>query len=393
MKQCTKILLRRVVTFCFKSRSEPPLSLFTTHYHHLALLSFPSVRGSYSARVPKSSLASVHREFVHHILEDEVDGQEEGQDDKREDGQQREESGVVEESEQTHEDDTWCAHDKHTTWAAHVRVNQWENTTCEVWVFALPVGCSRLLSAVKDLTAKNWKIKFLNVDTSEVVWRNGTTGLHVLSCCALHTWAHLWTFLLIITSSTRNRSTATKMCWMKKTMDAIAGIARKESARVALLRTLGEDGTQRFVEVRTISHRSNFSRFIEWDPPILFCIESTHLPSFDRWNPSARPCPSGCRLLQFDQCWFEIHEIWNLFGSDRESLQILSWCISFSNYGQCGVVFVLQSSHIDGHEVAPSWWHNFELREGPRYIGWRLGWLLKKAFFALRFRICLAQHK
>ena len=27
---------------------------------------------------------------------------------------------------------------------------------------------------------------------------------------------------------------------------------------------------QRFVEVRTISHRSNFSRFIERDPPILF---------------------------------------------------------------------------------------------------------------------------
>ena len=52
--------------------------------------------GSYSARVPRSSLAGVHSEFVHHILEDEVDGQEEGQDDKREDGEQREESGVVE---------------------------------------------------------------------------------------------------------------------------------------------------------------------------------------------------------------------------------------------------------------------------------------------------------
>ena len=60
------------------------------------------VRGSYSARVPRSSLARVHREFVHHIVEDEVDGQEEGQDDKREDGQQREESGVVEESQNKH---------------------------------------------------------------------------------------------------------------------------------------------------------------------------------------------------------------------------------------------------------------------------------------------------
>ena len=44
-----------------------------------------------------SSLAEVHREFVHHILEDEVDGQKEGQGDKREDGEKGEESGVVEE--------------------------------------------------------------------------------------------------------------------------------------------------------------------------------------------------------------------------------------------------------------------------------------------------------
>ena len=34
-------------------------------------------------------------------MEDEVDGQEEGQDDKREDGQQREDSGVVEKSQNT----------------------------------------------------------------------------------------------------------------------------------------------------------------------------------------------------------------------------------------------------------------------------------------------------
>ena len=60
------------------------------------------MRGSYSARVPRSSFAGVQREFVHHIVEDEVDGQEERQDDKREDGQQREESGEVEESQNNH---------------------------------------------------------------------------------------------------------------------------------------------------------------------------------------------------------------------------------------------------------------------------------------------------
>ena len=60
------------------------------------------MRGSHSARVPRFSLASVHKEFVHHIVEDEVDGHEKRQDDKREDGQRREESGVVEESQNKH---------------------------------------------------------------------------------------------------------------------------------------------------------------------------------------------------------------------------------------------------------------------------------------------------
>ena len=53
--------------------------------------------------MPRSSLAEVHREFFHHILEDEVDGQKEGQGDKREDGEEREESGVVEEIRRTHQ--------------------------------------------------------------------------------------------------------------------------------------------------------------------------------------------------------------------------------------------------------------------------------------------------
>ena len=59
------------------------------------------MRGSYSARVPRSSLAEVHREFVHHIVEEEVDGQEEKQDDRREHRQQGEENGEIEEN-QTH---------------------------------------------------------------------------------------------------------------------------------------------------------------------------------------------------------------------------------------------------------------------------------------------------
>ena len=43
-------------------------------------------------------------------------------------------------------------------------------------------------------------------------------------------------------SSTRNRSTATMMYWMKKTTNAISDTGRKESVQVALLQTHGEDG-------------------------------------------------------------------------------------------------------------------------------------------------------
>ena len=56
--------------------------------------------GSFSARVPRSS-AEVRRVFVHHILEDEVDGKKEEQSDQREDGEEREVNGVVEERERS----------------------------------------------------------------------------------------------------------------------------------------------------------------------------------------------------------------------------------------------------------------------------------------------------
>ena len=156
----------------------------------------------------------------------------------------------------------------------------------------------------------------------------------------LFTWAQLRTFLLIVIRSTRNRSTATKMCWMKKTTNAISGIASKESVRVALLQTLGEDGAIRST-LRWSQNDLSSVQFFQffWERSTnSFCIESTHLPSFDRWDLSARPCPSGCRLLQFDQCWFEIHEIRDLLGSYRESLQILSWCISCLDCGRCSVL-------------------------------------------------------
>ena len=52
--------------------------------------------GSFSARVPRSS-AEVRRVFVHHNLEDEVDGQKEQQGDQRDDEEGEEVNGGVEE--------------------------------------------------------------------------------------------------------------------------------------------------------------------------------------------------------------------------------------------------------------------------------------------------------
>ena len=55
---------------------------------------FRLLGGSFSAKVPRSS-AEVRRVFVHHILEDEVDGQKEEQGDQREDDEEEEVNGDV----------------------------------------------------------------------------------------------------------------------------------------------------------------------------------------------------------------------------------------------------------------------------------------------------------
>ena len=60
--------------------------------------------GSFSVRVPRFS-AELHREFVHHILEDEVIGQKEEQGDQR-DGDQEEVNGDVESIRETHNEMT-----------------------------------------------------------------------------------------------------------------------------------------------------------------------------------------------------------------------------------------------------------------------------------------------
>ena len=173
-------------------------------------------------------------------MEDEVDGQEEGQGDKREDGQQREESGAVEENQNEHMS-AWrglMTRDVRTTnTRLEPRMCVWisekmRRVRCGVHTPQTTVSCKR---SNCNKPKNSWKSTRLRLceETAQRV-----SPFYLLLC----TWAQLRTFLLIVMSSTRNRSTATKMCWMKKTTDAISGIASKESVRVALLQTHGEDG-------------------------------------------------------------------------------------------------------------------------------------------------------
>ena len=112
--------------------------------------------------------------------------------------------------------------------------------TCDVGgvLFTHPVGCRRLLSAVNDLTTTK---KILQHVTSEQLSEEATQRVAPFYDAALSRAQRCLT-LMNFMSSTRNRSTATMMCWMKKTTDAISDPARKESVQVALLQTHGEDG-------------------------------------------------------------------------------------------------------------------------------------------------------
>ena len=133
-------------------------------------------------------------------------------------------------------------------------------------------------------------------------------------------------------SSTRNRSTSTMMCWMKKTTNAISDTARKGS----VLQTHSEDGAI-LLMLRWSLIGASSVHFCQmcWERSTnSSCISYIRQTTCERWNISALPRPSWWILLQFDQFWVASHEIWNLSGSDREFLQNSFWCISFTSYGQ-----------------------------------------------------------
>ena len=210
-------------------------------------------------------------------------------------------------------------------------------------------------------------------------------------------------------SSTRNCSIATK-CWRTNSMmDAIAGTSSRAAVCVVLLQILGEDGLM-WSTLRWSQNDFSSVRFFQiyWERSTYFCIESTHLPSFDRWNLSASPCPSGCRLLQFDQCWVEIHEIQDLFGSDREFLRNFFLMHLFLKLWATKCCFSLPMTMAMRSPLLNDIVRNWEKIQCPSeetsaglFFSHEMpasavdGALIpvKKAFFALRFRVCLAQLK
>ena len=205
---------------------------------------------------------------------------------------------------------------------------------CDVWgvLFTLTVGCSRLLSAVNDLTTTK---KILQSVTSEQLCEEVAQRVAPFYMLLFHELRCAWLWWILM-SSTSDRSTATVICWMKKTTDAISDIAKKESVQIALLQTHGEDGAI-WLMFRWSLHGVSSVHWVQmcWERSTYsFCIWSSRLATCDSWSLSARPCPSGCILLQFDQFWVANHEMLNLSGRGREFVQNSFRCISFSNYGQ-----------------------------------------------------------
>ena len=106
-------------------------------------------------------------------------------------------------------------------------------------LFTHPVGCSRWLSTVNDLTttnSKNVKLSTLSFLVSEHR-KQVSLFFEAAHCMSSEVIDNLY-----FMSSTSVRSTATMRYWMKKTTNATFEIDKKELVQVALLQIHGGDG-------------------------------------------------------------------------------------------------------------------------------------------------------
>ena len=201
-------------------------------------------------------------------------GRRERQDDKREDGQQREESGEVEEN-QTLNMSAW-------RWLMECDVRtpnlRLEPRMCvslyeKMWrvrcAVHTPVGCSRLLSAVNGLTTTK---KILQSVTSEQLCEETAQRVSPFYMLLFHELRCAW-LLIKFSWAPSGIVPLPPRCagWRRRRMPFL--VLPRGNRCESLFSRLSVKTVQlgqRFVEVWTISHRSNFSRCIERDPPILF---------------------------------------------------------------------------------------------------------------------------
>ena len=358
-------------------------------------------------------LAEVHREFAHHI----VMARRKGQDDRREDGQQEEESGEVEQN-QSHNMSAWRWHMEcdvrtpdFTTWATRVRVvwmcKHEKVWTCEVCCSHSPsvaadyghVSCKRSDSNKKNLA----KCHFW-----AALWRSCTTGLSV-PCAALSRTQMCLTFHEFFSAPAGIVPLPPRCTGWRWRTDAISGISRKESVRVALLQTHGEDdailsmlrwslnGVASVHCVQMCRERSTNS----------FCIWSTRLATYDRWKSfcaslficmhtsSVRSMPS-CESRNVESFWKRTWILSKLFF-DASLSQIMDNMV-FNLFFSLPTTIAMRSAFLNN--IVRDW---EKIQSPSEYIS--AGLILsqemptsavndaliqgKKAFWALHFRNCL----
>ena len=114
-----------------------------------------------------------------------------------------------------------------------------ENVTCEGVLFTFPVGCSRMLSTVNDLTTTIFQKKNCQNFTLRMSEHPKQVSLFFE---AAHCMSSEVIDNLQFMSSTNVHSTSTMVYWMKKRTNATFGIDKGELVQVALLQIHGGDG-------------------------------------------------------------------------------------------------------------------------------------------------------
>ena len=199
-------------------------------------------------------------------------------------------------------------------------------------VFTPPVGCSRPPSVVNDPTATKWE-RIVKVARLRFDLKTAKNRFPVLSCRFVV--ARVRTFIWIIMSSTKNRSTATN--WRKNSMiGASIDTSRMALARVVVLQILGVDGAMWTTPRWSQNDFSIVQMFCHyWEKSAnSFCIEIVLLALYDVWNLSAQASSILIQTSSSRSC-----SSWDARNSG--SLENAFWRISFSNYGQHNALFVL----------------------------------------------------